>query len=54
MATPGSTAKILIATDIVTGAALVKEVLNKKFDHVVISTNPDVVAGDFVRHVTAS
>ena len=50
MATPDSTAKILIATDILTDANLVAEVLNKEFNRVVVSTNPDAVAGDFVRH----
>lgn len=50
MTAPRSTAKILIATDIIADAALVKEVLSKEFNHVVISTDPDAVAGDFVRH----
>jgi len=50
MATLGATAKILIATDIVTDAALVKKVLSTEFDHVVVSTNPDAAAGDFVRY----
>ncbi|MFA7238642.1 MAG: response regulator [Sulfuricellaceae bacterium] len=50
MATPNSTARILIATDIATDAELVAEVLNKEFNHIVVSTNPDAAAGDFVRH----
>ena len=50
MSTPDATARILIATDIVTDAALVKEVLSKEFAHVVVSTDPDAAAGDFVRH----
>ena len=50
MAAPNSTARILIATDIATDAELVAEVLNKEFNHIVVSTNPDAAAGDFVRH----
>ena len=43
-------ANILIATNIVADAALVKEVLDKESNNVVFSINPDTAAGDFVRH----
>lgn len=44
------TAQILIATDITSDAAQVKRLLNEEFNHVFISTDPDKVAGDFVRY----
>lgn len=51
MVTPASSAAtILIVTDITTDAKLVKDLLNPEFDHVFMSTNPDKLAGDFVRH----
>jgi len=51
MDTPASTAAtILIATDSVTDAALVKNLLNPEFDHVFSSTDPDRVVQDFERH----
>lgn len=51
MDTPAPTTDtILIVTDSVTDAALVKNLLNPEFDHVVTSTDPDKLPGDFVRH----
>jgi CheY-like chemotaxis protein len=51
MSTPKSTtATILIATDIVGDAALVKDMLNKEFDHVFISTDPAHAVADFEQH----
>ena len=50
MVAPASTAQILIATDIGSDAALVKRVLNDEFNHVFTTTDPDKVAGDFVRY----
>jgi len=41
---------ILIATDSVTDAALVEKLLNPEFDHVFMSSDPDKLPGDFVRH----
>jgi CheY-like chemotaxis protein len=41
---------ILVASDNTTDAALVKNLLNAEFDHVVMSTDPDKAAGDFVRY----
>ncbi len=43
-------AKILIATDVVTDAALVKDVLNEEFNNIFMTTDSDKAAGDFVRH----
>lgn len=45
-----STATILIVTDITTDATLVKNLLSPEFDHVFMSTDPDKLPGDFVRH----
>jgi len=51
MDTPApSAAKILIATDITTDAALVKNILNEEFDHVFTSTDPERVIADFEQH----
>ncbi|MDD2915189.1 MAG: response regulator [Gallionella sp.] len=48
---PASTAAaILIATDNVTDAVLVEKLLRPEFDHVFMSTDPDKLPGDFVRH----
>lgn len=47
---PVSTNAILIATDIVSDGALVKKLLSEEFKHIVVSTDPDKVAGDFVRY----
>ncbi|MDO8206813.1 MAG: response regulator [Gallionella sp.] len=47
---PVSTNAILIATDIVSDAVLVKKLLSEEFRHIVVSTDPDKVAGDFVRY----
>jgi hypothetical protein len=44
-------ATILIATDNVTDAAMVKGLLNLEFDHIVISTDPEKVLEDFVLHL---
>ena len=41
---------ILIATDIVADAALVKDILKEEFDRVFTTTDPDNLPGDFVRH----
>ncbi|MDO8464919.1 MAG: response regulator [Gallionella sp.] len=43
-------ATILIATDNVTDAALVEKLLHPEFDHIFMSTDPDKLPGDFVRH----
>ncbi|MDP1634805.1 MAG: response regulator, partial [Gallionellaceae bacterium] len=43
-----TTARILIATDIVADAAVVKGVLGEEFDHVSVSTDPDSAAADFL------
>lgn len=51
MNTPKSTAAtILIATDIVGDAALVKNMLNEEFDHVFTSTDPAQAVADFEQH----
>jgi CheY-like chemotaxis protein len=51
MSNPRSTiATILIATDIVGDAALVKNMLNEEFDHVFISTDPAQAVADFEQH----
>lgn len=51
MDTPAATAAaILIATDSATDAALVKNLLHPEFDHIFVSTDPDKLPGDFVRH----
>jgi len=46
-----TTATILIATDNVTDAAIVKNLLSPEFDHIVISIDPEKVLEDFVRHL---
>lgn len=48
MTTIDATARILIATDIVADAAVVKGVLGEEFDHVSVSTDPDSAAADFL------
>jgi CheY-like chemotaxis protein len=40
-------ARILVATDVVADADLVKELLGDDFDHVVVSTDPDKAVDDF-------
>ena len=50
MDTSVSSATILVVTDVTTDATLVKNLLTPEFDHVFISTDPDKLAGDFVRH----
>ena len=51
MDTPAPTAAtILIATDSTTDAALVEKLLHPEFDHIFMSTDPDKLPGDFVRH----
>ena len=51
MDTSASTAAtILIATDSTTDAALVEKLLHPEFDHIFMSTDPDKLPGDFVRH----
>jgi len=45
-----TTAKILIATDVVTDAALVKDMLNEEFIHVFTSTDPERAVADFEQH----
>jgi CheY-like chemotaxis protein len=51
MDTPApAAATILIATDSVTDAALVQKLLQPEFDHIFMSTDPDKLPGDFVRH----
>lgn len=46
-----SAARILIVTDITTDATLVKNLLSPEFDHVFTTTDPDKLAGDFVRYL---
>lgn len=48
MANPVSAAKILIATDVIGDAKLVKEVLLEQFNQVFISTDADKSSADFV------
>jgi len=43
-------ATILIVTDNVTDAAMVKNLLTPEFDHIFMSTNPDKGVEDFVHH----
>jgi CheY-like chemotaxis protein len=43
-------ARILVATDIVADADLVKQLLGDEFDHVVVSTDPDKAVDDFERN----
>ena len=51
MDTPASPATaILVVTDIITDATLVKKLLNPEFDHVFTCTDTDKLAGDFVRY----
>lgn len=50
MATTAISAKILIATDIIGDAALVRGILNEEFDGVFTSTDTEHAAADFVRH----
>ena len=51
MDTPASSAAvILVVTDIITDATLVKKLLNPEFDHVFTCTDTDKLAGDFVRY----
>lgn len=49
MTTPDAVT-LLVATDNVTDAALVKKHLEEEFAKVVVSTNPDAAAKDFERH----
>jgi CheY-like chemotaxis protein len=50
MATSALSARILIATDIIGDAALVRGILNEEFDGVFTSTDIDHAAVDFVKH----
>ncbi len=50
METPTLPAKILIATDIIGDAALVRGILHEEFDGVFTSTDTDHAAADFVHH----
>lgn len=43
-------ATILISTDNVVDAALVEKLIHPEFDHIFMSTDPDKLPGDFVRH----
>lgn len=43
-------ATILISTDNVDDAALVEKLIHPEFDHIFMSTDPDKLPGDFVRH----
>lgn len=46
-----TTATVLIATDSAADAARIKKLLQSEFKHVVVSTDPDKIPGDFVRHL---
>lgn len=50
MATTALSARILIATDIIGDAALVRGILNEEFDGVFTSTDTDHASADFVQH----
>ena len=50
METPTLPAKILIATDIIGDAALVRGILHEEFDGIFTSTDSDHAAADFVQH----
>jgi len=50
MNTQKSTATILIATDIVGDAELVKNMLDEEFDHIFTSTDPAQAVADFEQH----
>lgn len=50
MTHPATTARILIVTDVVGDAELVKGVLKDEFDHIFTSNDPDKAAADFVLH----
>jgi CheY-like chemotaxis protein len=50
MVTSALSARILIATDIIGDAALVRGILNEEFDGVFTSTDTDHAASDFVQH----
>lgn len=43
-------ATILISTDNVVDATLVEKLIHPEFDHIFMSTDPDKLPGDFVRH----
>ena len=43
-------ATILISTDNVVDAALVEKLIHPEFDYIFMSTDPDKLPGDFVRH----
>lgn len=45
-----SEASILIVTDLISDATLLKNLLNQEFDHVFTTTDPDKLAKDFTRH----
>lgn len=43
-------ARILVATDIVADAGLVRKVLNEEFDNISVSTDPERAVADFEKH----